>query len=251
MSIIRANIYSEQLVRAVNISVILPIENEQPEAGYKTLYLLNGYMGDDLDWITETNIKRLATTYNLAVVMPAGENGFYVNDPKGRRNYSRYIGSELVAITRKMFPLSERREDTYIAGLSMGGYGALINGLKYNQQFGKIGAFSLALVNELYNPELESVSAPEFINQIFGVEPEAMINTDMDPRYILDHLKGQIPQIYIGCGTEDFVFGCSKLIHEYLETMRINHQYVTMAGDHDWEFWQTQIEMFIKWLDIK
>lgn len=251
MSIIRANIYSEQLARAVNISVILPIENQQPQAGYKTLYLLNGYMGDDLDWITETNIKRLATAHNLAVVMPAGENGFYVNDQYGRRNYSRYVGEELVAITRKMFPLSDKREDTFIAGLSMGGYGALTNGLKYNDTFGTIGAFSLALVNELYDPQRGSVSAPEYIKKIFGVEPEAIIETDMDPRYLLNHLKGSVPKIYIGCGTEDFVYECSQIIHQHLEKHRINHQYVTMAGDHDWDFWQIQIEMFIKWLDIK
>lgn len=251
MSILRANIFSEQLSRNVNISVILPVENGVPSSGFKTLYLLNGYMGDDLDWITETRIKRLAMDANLAVVMPAGENGFYVNDIDGRRNYSKYIGEELVAITRAMFPLSDKLEDTYIAGLSMGGYGALNNGLKYNHVFSKIGAFSLALVNEIYDPESSNVSDPRYIKSIFGVEIDEIVNTDMDPRYILNYLKGNVPKMYIACGSEDFVYECNELMHEFLNEQRINHRYVITPGEHDWDFWAVQIEQFIKWLKIE
>lgn len=248
MSILRANIYSESLSRQVNISVILPIENEQPIEGYKTLYLLNGYMGDDLDWLMETKIKRLAMEANIAVIMPAGENGFYVNDKAGRRNYAQYIGEELVSLTRKMFPLATRREDTYIAGLSMGGYGALINGLKYNHVFGTIGAFSMAMVNELYDPERSSVSDPEYIQKIFGVEVEKIVDTDMDPRYVLDRIEGDIPALYIACGSEDFVFECNQLIHTELTARNIKHTYITEPGAHDWEFWNKHIEQFIEWI---
>lgn len=250
MSVLRANIYSESLSRQVNISVILPVENEIPNQGFKTLYLLNGYMGDDLDWLLETKIKRLATEANLAVVMPAGENGFYVNDQKGHRNYSQYIGEELVTITRKMFPLSTKREDTYIAGLSMGGYGALTNGLKYNQVFGTIGAFSLALVNELYDQAQSAVSDPAYIKQVFGVDVSQIKATDMDPRYILDNFTEPMPKMYIACGTEDFVFACNQIIHEDLSARQIEHTYVTTPGIHDWKFWSKQIAEFIEWINI-
>lgn len=248
MSVLRANIYSQSLARNVNISVILPIENEMPAAGYKTLYLLNGYMGDDLDWITETQIKRLALANNIAVVMPAGENGFYVDDSKGHRNYGSYVGEELVTITRKMFPLSTNRCDTMIAGLSMGGFGALRNGLKYNQTFGTIGAFSLALVNEIGNREDNTVSEIDFIETIFGQPIESIVDSDMDPRYLLKHLKGQIPKIYIACGTEDFVLVGNQIIHQALEEYKINHTYITKPGNHDWQFWNEQIEAFLKWI---
>lgn len=250
MSTIRANIYSNSLSRQVNITVVLPIENEKPVDGYKTLYLLNGFMGDDLDWLQDTRVKRWALENNLAVVMPAGENGFYVNDESGRRNYSQYIGEELVAITRKMFPLSTKREHTFIAGLSMGGYGAITNGLKYNQVFGKIGAFSLALVNELTMVE-DSISKPKFINQIFGQDVTSIRNSDQDPRYLIENFKGSWPQIYLACGYDDFVFHCSELVHAHLEEYKVNHTYVKTEGGHEWDFWDAQIYQFIKWLNVK
>ncbi len=248
MSILRANIYSENLTRAVNISVILPIENEKPSDGYKTLYLLNGYMGDDLDWITETRVKRLALENNIAVVMPAGENGFYVDDSKAHRSYGEFVGSELVEITRKMFPLSTKRRDTMIAGLSMGGFGALRNGLKYNQTFGTIGAFSLALVNELSKKAGSVASDTAYVEAIFGVPTAEIEKTDMDPRYILSKLTGEIPKMYIACGTEDFVLEGNQIIHEALNEYNINHTYVTEPGDHNWEFWDRHIELFFEWL---
>lgn len=76
------------------------------------------------------------------MVMPSGDNAFYVDQPKGHNNYGEYIGQELVRLTRKMFPLSRKREDTFIGGLSMGGYGALRNGLKYSDTFGAVIALS-------------------------------------------------------------------------------------------------------------
>lgn len=248
MSILRANIYSECLSRAVNISVVLPIENEIPQNGFKTLYLLNGYMGDDLDWITETKIKRLALDNNVAVVMPAGENGFYVDDVIGHRSYGQYIGEELVAITRKMFPLSTERGDTMIAGLSMGGFGALRNGLKYNQTFGTVGAFSLALVNELQSSADSAATDRDYVERVFGVPPEQIIDTDMDPRYLLAKLEGEVPKIYMACGTEDFVYPCNQLVDQVLTEYQAGHTYVTKPGEHNWDFWSEQIIAFFDWI---
>ncbi len=248
MSVLRANIYSRCLYRNVMISVIMPIENEMPEGGYKSLYLLNGYMGDDLDWLMETKIKRLALKNNVAVIMPAGENGFYVDDPDGRRNYGQYVGQELVTITRKMFPLSTKREDTMIAGLSMGGFGALRNGLKYNQTFGTVGSFSLGLANELSDIEGSVSSDIPFIEKIFGLPIKSIIDSNMDPRYILKQMNDDYPRMYISCGTEDYVFHCSELVHEALVDGGIEHTYITKPGRHTWDFWNDQIEAFFEWL---
>ena len=112
---------------------------------YKTLYLLHGLLGNCTDWVMNTNIQRLAEDRNLAVVMPSGENSFYVNQILPNNDFGEYIGRELVEMTRRMFPLSHKREDTFIAGLSMGGFGALRNGLKYHETFGYIAVLSGAL----------------------------------------------------------------------------------------------------------
>ena len=132
MALIQVNFMSKALLRTVTVNVILPVDKfsmadqaEREDKPYKTLYLLHGIFGNYTDWVTGTDIVRLAQARDLAVVMPSGENGFYLDQPDQGRNYAAFIGEELVNITRKMFPLSRKREDTFIGGLSMGGYGAI------------------------------------------------------------------------------------------------------------------------------
>ena len=143
MALLEVNFFSKALMRPVTMNVILPAdkvffeeETEEDEKPFKTLYLLHGVMGNYTDWVTGTCIKRWAEEKNLAVVMPSGANMFYMDHPEVNENYSEFIGKELVKITRRMFPLSHKKEDTFIAGLSMGGYGAIRNGLKYHDTFG-------------------------------------------------------------------------------------------------------------------
>lgn len=104
-----------------------PYKVEQP---MKTLYLLHGVTGDENDWLYGTYIERYAIEHKIAVIMPDGNNNFYVDNCEFER-WGQFIGKELVEYTRNLFPLSKNREDTYIGGLSMGGYGAIRNGLKY------------------------------------------------------------------------------------------------------------------------
>ena len=95
-----------------------------------------------------TRIQAWAEANDLAVIMPSGENRFYLDDEKSGELYGEFIGKELVEFTRKLFPLSDKREDTFIAGLSMGGYGAIRNGLKYAENFGCVIGLSAALVHD-------------------------------------------------------------------------------------------------------
>ena len=135
MALIQFTYVSNVLLRSVPVQVILPADKLSPEGEYlplkkyKTLYLLNGLWGSHVDWVSGTRIQRWAEERDLAVVMPAGENSFYVDRPGFHTEYGKWIGEELVEITRRMFPLSHKREDTFIGGLSMGGFGALRNGL--------------------------------------------------------------------------------------------------------------------------
>ena len=153
MALMEVNFFSKALMRPVTMNVILPAdkvffgeETEEENKPFKTLYLLHGVMGNYTDWVTGTCIKRWAEEKNLAVVMPSGANMFYMDHPNANENYSEFIGKELVKITRRMFPLSHKKEDTFIAGLSMGGYGAIRNGLKYHDTFGYIAEIGRAHV---------------------------------------------------------------------------------------------------------
>ena len=152
MAILQVTFLSDTLKRTVSIQVVLPSDKvlsygrEKAETKpYKTLYLLHGLLGNCTDWVMNTNIQQLAEAHNLAVVMPSCENSFYVDQLLPNNAFGEYIGKELVEITRRMFPLSHKKEDTFIAGLSMGGFGALRNGLKYYDTFGYIAALSAAI----------------------------------------------------------------------------------------------------------
>ena len=112
----------------------------------KTLVLLHGHGGAAADWLTGSGIQELASKYNLAVLMPNGRNSFYLDKEASGEAYGTFIGEELLAYARKTFGLSDRAEDTFIGGFSMGGFGALRNGLKYSQNYSKIMAFSSAII---------------------------------------------------------------------------------------------------------
>ena len=129
MSVLQVNFASKSLRRQVTFNALLPVDTEHVEQ-MKALYLLHGYSGNYMDWMCGTKIQELSQRYNIAVFMPSGNNSFYLDDPDKYDNYGEYVGEELPEFTRKMFRLSDNVQDTWIGGLSMGGYGAIRNGLK-------------------------------------------------------------------------------------------------------------------------
>lgn len=139
--------------------------------------------------------------------MPSGENKFYVDHPQSNAYFSKFIGEELVPFTRRSFPLSTKREDTFIGGLSMGGYGAMVNGLKYHEIFGSIVALSSAFILDLIVRSNDNSSNPlhrrSYYESIFGNLDEIKGN-DKDYIALVNRLEiSQIPDIYMACGTED------------------------------------------------
>ena len=131
MALMQMEFKSETLKRTVSMNVILPIERFR--GPFPTLYLLHGLTDNYNGWLSYTRIRLWAEESGLAVVMPSGENSFYMDilvKDGCLGDFGEYIGRELVNVTREIFPLSHRREDTFLAGLSMGGFGACRNGLK-------------------------------------------------------------------------------------------------------------------------
>ena len=120
MALLQCNFFSQALMRTVPIQVVLPTDKTLGPGGpaaqgpFKTLYLLHGIFGNDTDWVCGTRVQSWAQDRNLAVVMPSGDNSFYVDNPKASAYYGRFIGQEMVDFTRRSFPLSTRREDTFL-----------------------------------------------------------------------------------------------------------------------------------------
>ena len=258
MALIQINYVSAALQRTVPVQVILPVDKLTPdgklpkEKKFKTLYLLHGFLGNYTDWVSGTRIQRWAEEKDLCVVMPSGDNAFYVDRPATGNCYGKFIGEELVEITRRMFPLSRKREDTFIGGLSMGGFGAMRNGLKYHKTFGAVISFSGVL--ELLNVDPASVSQRidrEFGEGLFG-DMEKAITSDKNPVWLAKKLAGKknLPMIYIACGTEDHLLTHSRNFRDLLVDKRYDVTYEEGPGGHEWDFWDTYIKKAIDWLPL-
>lgn len=263
MPLVEVNFVSKKLFRTVTFNAIIPVdkviskENGQTEGRLKTLYLLHGALGNHTDYISGTRIQRWAEENNLAVIMPSGENQFYVDKPKQGEFYGGFVSDELVELTRKMFPLSHKKEDTFIAGLSMGGYGALVNGLKYHETFSHIGAFSPAVFLDRILSEDPSTAGSGlfesgFYDNVFG-GIETIKNSDKDYHYLVDELiaqKQEIPKIYLPIGTEDFLLDSVRSFHAFLKGRGVDLTYIEDTGGHDWDFWDTYLKRFLDWLPL-
>ncbi|MCL2839781.1 MAG: alpha/beta hydrolase-fold protein [Defluviitaleaceae bacterium] len=263
MAIAQVHFFSRSLSRQVTVNAIVPVGKfhmpdmpEREKKPFKTLYLLHGIFGNYTDWMVGTRIASWAEERNLAVIMPSGDNSFYVDHEKSGAMYGDYFGRELVEVTREMFPLSDKREDTFIGGLSMGGFGALRNGLKYHETFGAIAALSSALV--LDNAVHSTNDTPTIIGRrgyyesVFG-DLDKLLGSDKDPKALLTALKesgASIPKLYIACGTEDSLIEANRGYHKFLEDNHVEHTYVEGTGAHTWEFWDEYILKVLHWLSL-
>ena len=258
MVLFRGDIKCKSLQRRTSISVILPADNihflqdteEIVPQPYKTLYLLHGLYGSDDIFLANTSIQKFAEDHGIAIVIPCGENSFYVDNPKAHAYYGEYVGQELLDITRNIFPLSDKREDTFIAGFSMGGYGAIRNGLKYHENFSKIGMISPALITDDivgYTDDDNVLRSKDFYESVFGNLDE-IEGSDVDPKYLIDNCP-DIPDIYMACGIDDFLFKKSADFYMYLREKNIDATFVGDEGEHTWEFCDKYIKEFIETLD--
>lgn len=239
--------YADALGVQTRMHVLLP---QRPAAGKaKTLYLLHGMSDDEGTWMRRTSIDRYAEEHGLAVVMPDGGLGWYTDMYRGLA-WFRFISEELPALCRRFFPiLSDKREDTWIGGNSMGGYGALKCALRAPQTFSRVISLSGALdaadtaVNntvpatrryweDVFGPA-EDVSGSE--NDLFAA---ATALTDPALR----------PRIYMWCGTEDFLYGQNTRMRDHLRALGYDLTYEESPGDHQWRHWDKKIADALDWL---
>ncbi|HLR89243.1 MAG TPA: alpha/beta hydrolase-fold protein [Atopostipes sp.] len=251
--------YSKNLTRKVPFTAIIPTQSElelihgenKPEFSQpkRTLYLLHGWDGSNEDWLFNSRIYELAREYNVAVILPSGENSFYLDHPNGNA-YGQFIGEELVEVTRELFFLSSKREDTWIAGLSMGGYGALRNGFKYSNTFSKVAAFSSRILSKKEAPhreELEENFINEHIKAIIRSDTLADLSEE-DDVYDLVTKRTEEQKVFIACGFEDYLYEENRAFHEFLLKNKILHEYFESSGGHTWDFWNEYIRKAVKWM---
>lgn len=264
MAQIQVNYFSGALMRQVTFQAIVPVDKMtfpgspvREKKPYKTLYLLHGIFGNYTDWMTGTRIERWAQENDLVVIMPSGDNSFYVDNEAAGAMYGEFIGRELVEMTRRMFPLSDKREDTFIGGLSMGGYGAMRNGLKYADTFGYIISLSgKVLIDDALDATNDTptiIGRRSYYESCFG-DLNQLIGSDKDNKALIQKLIAEekpIPKIYMAIGTDDFLLEDNRSFHAFLTEQGVDVDYFEGPGAHEWDFWDRWIKNALEWLPLE
>lgn len=189
--------------------------------------------------------------------MPSGDNKFYCDSDISGDKYGKFIAEDLVNFTRDTFPLSHEREDTFIGGLSMGGFGSIVNGLRHPEIFGCITALSSALIKDKILHAVEEPGHDFFTKRqyetMFGVDKIEDYNGSVnDYDALADGLKDAKvkPKIYMACGTEDSLFDANVAFKDRLIANGFDLTWEEGPGVHNWAFWDAYIEKAINWLPL-
>jgi putative tributyrin esterase len=287
MSLVRFNFESQYLGNNHEIGIILPDKqrNKTPKEFYSSgekypvLWLLHGTFGDYSDWIRKSNIELYACEQNLIVVMPSAMNSDYVNWPDFGIGYNMwdYLTEELMPLVYNWFPASDKREDNFIAGLSMGGGGALKYALGHPEKFGAAAILSSSAREISYLQPYANLSAEEFRAKAIKGEiniptpfpggiPMRQINSISKYPTVGDYLDsventwdmlaklaptGKLPKMYVACGTDDFAYKGFLKFKDYAKELGLEAEFEEMEGyKHEWRFWDITIQHAIKFFGL-
>lgn len=262
MALMHVDFFSDTLGMCAEMDVVLPqqtsgqigMEGKAGSGKYPTLYLLHGMSDDHTIWQRRTSIERYVSEMGIAVVMPSTHLGWYTDMYLGF-DYFTYISQELPAICRSFFPnMSSRREDTFAAGLSMGGYGALKLGLSASDSFGAVASLSGGLdAASICEENARSEKRVQLWEDIFG-PAEAVRGGKNDLFAEAERLKASgkpLPKVYMWCGTEDFLYRANTDMRDHLQNLGYDLTYEESPGDHQWKYWDEKIQTVLQWLPIE
>ena len=258
MAFLQVNVYSNVLQMEVAMNVILP-QTTHKNIGTETvgviedvpvMYLLHGMGGNHSVWERRTSIERYVAEYQMAVIMPSTDLGFYT-DTTYDMNYWTFVSEELPTIVHELFPqITNKREKTFAAGLSMGGYGALKLGLAKPEHFAAVASLSGAVVLADVK-SLLLVRNEAYWQGVFGPLDHIQGSVN-DPLRLLDELvaSGQeAPRFFLACGTEDDLYPASQYMAHKLEQKNLAVTFEEGPGKHDWIFWDAWIQRVLVWFN--
>lgn len=230
--------YSPALMKATAANILLP--NNVVAERYPVLYLLHGLSDDHTAWCRQTSIERYVENLPLIVVMPDSGRGFYCDAQQGMA-YETAIVRDLIGFVDRMFPTQPTREGRYVAGLSMGGYGAVKFALKHPDIFSAAVSHSGALAFGHFPlvPDPEKPFNTEFA-RVVGEQPAG---SDNDLFALAERIPVEKrPMLRIDCGGEDFLLESNRSFHTHLEALGYPHEYEEFSGDHNWGYWDVHIQ---------
>ncbi|MEQ1763928.1 MAG: alpha/beta hydrolase family protein [Pyrinomonadaceae bacterium] len=234
--------------------VITPVEKMvAKDSRYPVIYMLHGLTGHFNNWTDLTKLSDYASTYKVIIVTPEGGDGWYTDSVSNdKEKWESYIVQELIAEVDKKFRTNTGRNQRAIAGLSMGGFGALKFGLKYPDKFMLAGSFSGALGAAQITEKTVPGAIGKTIDGIFGpADSEWRKANDLFAiiRSISPEKMKEMPFIYFDCGTEDFLFQSNREFVSLLVEKKVPHEYRQLPGIHDWKYWDKQVQEFLRLAD--
>jgi S-formylglutathione hydrolase FrmB len=237
---------SKTLSRMTAFNALLP---EGVPGPFPVLYLLHGYSDDHTGWVRRSSIERYVDAYPMIVIMPDGQHGWYTDAASlPFSNFDTYITQELVGFVDTMFPTIKERTGRAIAGLSMGGYGALKLALKHPDLFCAGHSFSGAVeIASRRDDGLAQVrggdeNSPWNVENrlIFGASPAG--GTEDLQKLVLGSDSKTMPTITFDCGVDDFLIEDNRRFHAFLTEHNVPHVYEEFPGAHEWAYWDTHIQ---------
>jgi len=246
---------SKILGRDVKYTLYLPPDYATSQRRYPVLYLLHGYTGGDTDWVQfgeahHTADKAIAAGEipPMIIVMPDGRNDWYANDYQGKNRYEDMFIQELIPFIDATYRTRPKKEFRAIAGLSMGGYGALHLAAKNTEMFAAVAALSAAVLTDQEIMDSPKDRYDQMFAWIYGPgEGEARL-TDHWKKYSVLNLMKTVPadklksvRWYIDCGDDDFLYKGNDTLHTTMRDMNIPHEYRIRDGAHTWTYWRTYL----------
>ena len=259
MALIHCDFYSEVLGMCTSICALLPqprsinsqIEESSIDQKYPVLYLLHGILDDHTSWQRNTSIESYAEPLGLAVIMPAVQRSFYTDMAYGYK-YWTYLSEELPTLVQSFFHISSKREDNFVAGLSMGGYGAFKLALRHPARYAAAASLSGGLdivsiakgEDEAWQREMESVFGN--LNQLEGSE-----NDLFHLAKVISEQDVDCPFLYQCCGIEDFIYQDNLRFRDHALSLNLPLTYEEGPGYHEWRYWDQQIQRVLEWLPVR
>jgi putative tributyrin esterase len=266
MALVHIDFFSEVLGLCCQADVILPQKQQgigqqgaSQSGDVPVLWLLHGASDDHTIWQRRTSIERYVAPLGIAVVMPAVQLSFYTNMEYGGR-YFDYLTDELPVLMRDFFHFSARREDNFVAGLSMGGYGAFKAALTRPEQYAAAASLSgaldiHALISRWANDPVakQNEQRQTLMKIIFG-KPQAIEGSKHDLLHLMK--KGvvggiDLPKLFVTCGTEDFLYADNLKFRDEAQRLGVELAYHEEPGAHEWGYWDRNIQKVLDWLPLE
>jgi S-formylglutathione hydrolase FrmB len=257
MAHLRVDFFSDILGLDTSMTVLLPqrtstqigLTSRGAEGEPPVLYLLHGLSDDDTAWVRKTSIERYIAPLGLAVVMPQVQRSFYTDEAHGNR-YWTFLSEELPAVVAGFFRVTRRPEQTFVAGLSMGGYGALRWALRDPGRFAAAASLSgaLDLATRQQDPQWRTVR-PGLMEQVFA--DRDITGSDDDLLALVAAADPfALPPLYLACGTDDALIAENERFVEACRQRGVAATVDIGPGGHDWAYWDTKIQDVLAWLPL-